>query len=345
MLGLPAYRSEDVIRTTIDSLLAQDFTDFAIVVADDHSPDRTFEAAEELAHTDARVTVVQNPQRRGMWGNYNGVFEHACALYPDHELFAWASDNDLRHRAWLSTLVRALDEQPQAVLAYGWDPSHGDTVEVPGDSRGVADPLRRFRIALERVPAAILIFGLQRREALERIGGIPPTLVPDSLYLAELSLHGTFVGVRKARWRRGARKTGGSRRKQRRAVFAGRSPLLSYAPVGVQHLARLFRVLVLGNRERAGVSRVDGMKAVVLYAVARSRRVGTKLRGQWARSIRRRRQELRTDLRSARKRSRFRRKRLRNRLARRFESSPLVRNALRGSLAAPRKERAGEARR
>ncbi|PYS82153.1 MAG: polysaccharide deacetylase [Acidobacteria bacterium] len=56
---VPAYNEERVIRKTIESLLASDYTAFEIVVVDDGSPDRTSEVVGEHFRKEPRVRLFR----------------------------------------------------------------------------------------------------------------------------------------------------------------------------------------------------------------------------------------------------------------------------------------------
>ena len=55
---IPVYCVEKYIRECVDSVLAQTFTDYEIILVDDGSSDRCGEICDEYAKKDARVTVV-----------------------------------------------------------------------------------------------------------------------------------------------------------------------------------------------------------------------------------------------------------------------------------------------
>ncbi len=89
---IPAYNNEAYIMDTINSVLAQTFSDFELVVIDDCSKDGTVSLVEAV--NDPRVRLVRNEKNLGMAGNWNRCIEEArapfvkllCAddiLYPD----------------------------------------------------------------------------------------------------------------------------------------------------------------------------------------------------------------------------------------------------------------------
>ncbi len=60
---MPAYNRETYIRESIDSVLAQTFTDFELIVVDDGSTDTT--AAIVDSYTDNRIRLIRQPENQG----------------------------------------------------------------------------------------------------------------------------------------------------------------------------------------------------------------------------------------------------------------------------------------
>ena len=54
---MPAYNTEKYIRESIDSVLAQTFTDFELIIVDDGSTDAT--AAAVQSYTDPRIGLIR----------------------------------------------------------------------------------------------------------------------------------------------------------------------------------------------------------------------------------------------------------------------------------------------
>lgn len=55
---VPVYQVEKYIRQCVDSILAQTFTDFELILVDDGSKDRSGEICDEYAKIDGRVKVI-----------------------------------------------------------------------------------------------------------------------------------------------------------------------------------------------------------------------------------------------------------------------------------------------
>jgi glycosyltransferase involved in cell wall biosynthesis len=63
---IPVFNVEKYLRRCLDSVLAQTFTGFEIIIVDDCSPDASPEICEEYAKKDGRITVIHNPHNKGL---------------------------------------------------------------------------------------------------------------------------------------------------------------------------------------------------------------------------------------------------------------------------------------
>ena len=55
---VPVYQVEKYIRQCVDSILAQTFTDFELILVDDGSKDKSGQICDEYAVLDQRVKVI-----------------------------------------------------------------------------------------------------------------------------------------------------------------------------------------------------------------------------------------------------------------------------------------------
>ena len=76
---IPTFRGEATIRAAIESVLAQDFTDFELIVIDDGSPDGTRAIVER--YRDSRLRYLRNEHNLGPEGNWNRCLTEACGRY------------------------------------------------------------------------------------------------------------------------------------------------------------------------------------------------------------------------------------------------------------------------
>ena len=278
---MPAYKRPDKLPETLESLLAQTYEDFAIVIVDDGPSPETSAVVEAYAAHDARISYEPNPVRLGMVGNWRKAFERGRALFPGAEYFAWASDHDVWHPRWLEALVGVMDVEPQAVVAYPRTirvyPTYRRREPPPLDTSGVLAPRERLRLATN-MTAGSCIYGLIRASALERTGVFRPVLMPDRLQLVALSILGTFRFVPEPLWYREV--AGGfSFERQRRMLFPARTPWHTYLPVSVQHSGVLLWDLVVRGGATAG--RLAGLAYVCLHLWHAGRREWSRLEVPW----------------------------------------------------------------
>lgn len=107
---IPAYNNARFIEATLDSVLAQTFTDMEVIVADHSSVDGT----ESLARTyesDPRVRVITTPAGGGAVRNWDAVSQEATGEY-----LKLVCGDDLIHPEIVARQVAALDAEPTATL-------------------------------------------------------------------------------------------------------------------------------------------------------------------------------------------------------------------------------------
>jgi glycosyltransferase involved in cell wall biosynthesis len=78
---VPTFNDERFIGVAIESILAQSFPDFEVVVSDDASSDQTAEIACSFAARDFRVKYFRNESNLGMTGNWNAALARASGQY------------------------------------------------------------------------------------------------------------------------------------------------------------------------------------------------------------------------------------------------------------------------
>ena len=89
-IGMPVYNGEKYLEEAIQSILAQTYSDFELVISDNASTDKTQEICLEYAARDSRVRYHRNEKNLGAAPNYNRTFELSTGQY-----FKWADYDDL----------------------------------------------------------------------------------------------------------------------------------------------------------------------------------------------------------------------------------------------------------
>ena len=77
---VPIYNGERTLEKCIDSILAQTYTDFELILVDDGSTDRTLEICREYERSDSRIKVLHQNNSGVVAARKNGV-SMASSLY------------------------------------------------------------------------------------------------------------------------------------------------------------------------------------------------------------------------------------------------------------------------
>ena len=77
---VPVYKVEDYLRECVDSILAQSFADFELILVDDGSPDSCGVICDEYAKIDSRVRVIHQ-ENMGLSGARNTGIDVAVGEY------------------------------------------------------------------------------------------------------------------------------------------------------------------------------------------------------------------------------------------------------------------------
>src|SRR5437868_6441782 len=89
---MPVYNGERFMREAMDSVLAQTYPHFELVVVDDGSNDASWSIAEEYGRKDSRVRPFRNPHNQGIVKSRNRAFAEAS---PNSTYFAVLDCDDV----------------------------------------------------------------------------------------------------------------------------------------------------------------------------------------------------------------------------------------------------------
>lgn len=105
-IGMPVYNGEKYIQEALDSLLAQTFTDFELIISDNASTDNTRAICQEYAKHDSRIRYIRQSQNKGAAANFKFVLDEAVGEY-----FMWAAHDDLWSVDYLICAVELLNDK------------------------------------------------------------------------------------------------------------------------------------------------------------------------------------------------------------------------------------------
>ena len=130
-IGMPVFNGEHSVGQALDSLLAQTFTDFELIVSDNASTDRTQQICEAYVQRDARVRYVRQERNMGGHGNFCFVLQQARAPY-----FMWASVDDFWAPTFIAENLRILETRPDVVASMSRVRLTPSRPGLPPDSGG-----------------------------------------------------------------------------------------------------------------------------------------------------------------------------------------------------------------
>lgn len=123
---LVTYNRARLLPSTVDSLLAQSYTDFELVISDDCSTDDTEDVCREYARRDPRIRYYRNDKNLGMPGNLNVSLQIAHGNY-----LANVHDGDVYRYDLVAKWKKALDDYPTAGFVFNpYRSRHEDGSEI-----------------------------------------------------------------------------------------------------------------------------------------------------------------------------------------------------------------------
>jgi glycosyltransferase involved in cell wall biosynthesis len=158
---MPCFNHGAFISEAIDSVLAQTFQDFEIIVVDDGSTDPATRAT--LSTLTAPKTTVLTTVNQGLPAARNHAARHSSGT-----LFCALDADDKLAPAWFEKAVYVLDQRPDVMFVSHW-------LETFGDEHWTWTPQRcdlPSLLARNTVNGAALV----RREAFEAVGGYDETM-------------------------------------------------------------------------------------------------------------------------------------------------------------------------
>ena len=197
-IGLPVFNGEKYLQGALDSILAQTYRDFELVISDNGSTDATERICRDYAARDRRIRYHRLGKNIGLVGNFERVFKESRGEY-----FRWAAADDIIAPENVQRCLDVMDRYADVVLCYPkariidehghvinqYD-SHLDALDLRFDS-----PKERFAGFHNGVGLCNAIYGLIRRAVLEKTSRITRHIGSDVLLLSELTLYGKIYEI------------------------------------------------------------------------------------------------------------------------------------------------------
>ena len=280
-LGLPVYNGERYLEQTIRSILSQTFEDLSLVIGDNASTDGTEDICRSFEQ-DPRVTYLRRERNLGATPNYNDLMDRL-----DSPFVKWCAADDMLAPTYLEKCVERLRADDRASMAHARPRVVGPEGEPAGEwdgdrIYGHPDVIERWR-ALVQAGDWHSIFGLVRREVMDRVGVFPLYVNSDQWVLGGWLLHGpiAFVDEQLFIWRDHPDSF-------RRRVYADRAAANDWWVAGKKRipLEGSYRALVHARRLIRGAPISDAARRDCRRILQRdlASRLGRSLRARFRRS-------------------------------------------------------------
>ncbi|MCX9014415.1 MAG: glycosyltransferase family A protein [Candidatus Methanoperedens sp.] len=194
-IGLAVYNGERFIREALDSLLAQNFKDFELIIVDNASEDTTQQICLEYASKHNRIQYYCNDANIGS-KSFDRLLELSSGKY-----FMFAADHDLYEPNYISRCVEILEDDTSVIICYSQtmliDIDGNELMITPDrlDTCSIESPSKRFHMTIWGLHWCNMMYGLMRLSALQHAYVFKPTIGGDNLLLAKLSLVGKFAQI------------------------------------------------------------------------------------------------------------------------------------------------------
>ena len=164
---VPVYNVEKYLNRCIDSILAQTFTDFELILVDDGSPDNCGKICDEYAAKDSRIHVIHKANG-GLSDARNAGIDWTFAN-SDSEWITFIDSDDWIHLKYLETMFNAVLRMNCEICISAFEKTDGEPPFVDEDNLS-AEQVDTESFFCERYVNAVIACGkLYKKELFRKI--------------------------------------------------------------------------------------------------------------------------------------------------------------------------------
>jgi len=182
-VAVPVFDGVDFVAETLESIQAQTYKDFAVLISVDGNDQRSAQECKPFL-SDARFRMSVQPHRLGWAANLNWLMGQ-CS----EDFYCYWQQDDTCEPSYLAVLKKTLTQHPEAVCAFSdlrWFGTRADLVSTPSSTGRALDRV------LDQIEHGhyVPFRGLIRRQSLHAAGPIRLTpnnsALQDQVWLAKL---------------------------------------------------------------------------------------------------------------------------------------------------------------
>lgn len=208
-IGLPIYNGGSLCSIAIESVLAQTYPNFELLISDNCSTDNTEEVCREYARRDSRVRYTKTERNLGAVGNFCRTVELARGEY-----FRWMAHDDSIHPDFIRECLAVAEADPEIIsvapiidIVDHAGVKHQSVTSYTGRTKWSSKRIEQYAQMMEELAycethsdglfMVAYLFALHRLSLLRRTRLAMPFISFDIVLAAELALWGKLAFVNK----------------------------------------------------------------------------------------------------------------------------------------------------
>lgn len=183
------------MKETIDSILAQTFEDFELIISDNASTDKTEDICREYMSQEPRIRYYRNKENLGASWNHNRTFELSNSKY-----FKWMSYDDIIAPEFLEKCIQILEMDRSVICSYTLTKAINEKGEIiktfpPKPKFSSKKPYERFFESICIGHPQVPVFGVIHSDIMRKTRLLGNYSSSDRTIVAELALRGKLYEI------------------------------------------------------------------------------------------------------------------------------------------------------
>ncbi|MEL7419598.1 MAG: glycosyltransferase [Cyanobacteria bacterium J06555_3] len=162
---ITVYNREQYLAQAIESVLAQSYTDFELLIWDDGSSDRSVEIAQDYAARDKRIILIAH-EHLGLGWTLKKAIAATSGRY-----FGWVDSDDILHPGALQETLSVLNDRADIGMVYTEYQVMNEKGNIGAKGKRCQIPYSSQRLLIDFMT---FHFRLIRRSVYDEVGGVRP---------------------------------------------------------------------------------------------------------------------------------------------------------------------------